>query len=169
MDNSFFSGSENLYKYLVSIGLLLVVLTVYYPLREKQELEILTIQLESALKALDYKITSNQKSVSSLKVNANGGVIDKQLLNELDKLNQENNLSQIETEKKYSEIQFRRKYINLYGLMCWFFIPIGTIIMIFGFVKWKTAKETDDKILNAQSEKLNLEVEKLKKEIKNIT
>ncbi len=61
METSFFSGSENLYKYLVTIGLLLIVLTVIYPLKEKQDLEILKITLEKDAKALSYKIKETSK------------------------------------------------------------------------------------------------------------
>ena len=49
METSFLSGSENLYKYLVSVGILLIVLTVFYPLKEKQNIEIKTIGLEKEL------------------------------------------------------------------------------------------------------------------------
>lgn len=49
METSFFSGSENLYKYLVTVGTLIIVLTVYYPLKEKQELEVLSIKIENDL------------------------------------------------------------------------------------------------------------------------
>lgn len=58
MENNFFSGSENLYKYLVTIGILMLVLTIYYPLKEKQELEILKINLKSELRVLNLEIKS---------------------------------------------------------------------------------------------------------------
>ena len=52
METSFLSGSENLYKYLVSIGLLLIVLTVFYPLKEKQDLEVSRITAANYLNTL---------------------------------------------------------------------------------------------------------------------
>lgn len=66
--SNFFAGSENLYKYLVSIGMLLIVLTVYYPLKEKQELEILKIKLEEDVQVLNFKIKENQTNVLNLQV-----------------------------------------------------------------------------------------------------
>ena len=54
METSFLSGSENLYKYLVSIGLLLIVLTVFYPLKEKQDLEVSRISIEKEALILNY-------------------------------------------------------------------------------------------------------------------
>ena len=49
METSFLSGSENLYKYLVSVGLLLMVMTVFYPLKEKQEIERIKTDRESVI------------------------------------------------------------------------------------------------------------------------
>ena len=67
METSFLSGSENLYKYLVSVGLLLMVMTVFYPLKEKQEIEISTIKLEKEVLKLNFKIKDNYKKVKELK------------------------------------------------------------------------------------------------------
>lgn len=167
METSFFSGSENLYKYLVTIGLLLIVMTVYYPLKEKQELEILTVKLETELKTLNYKIQENSKNVITLKkIIAKDGNSQEtnNILKGLDKLNQENNLNQIETENKYCEIKTRRRYITLYSWMFWLFFPIGILLSVFGFIKWKNAKKYDDNILKLENEKLQLEVEKLREE-----
>ena len=64
--SNFFAGSENLYKYLVSIGMLLIILTVYYPLKEKQELEILKIKLEEDVQILNFNIKENQINILNL-------------------------------------------------------------------------------------------------------
>lgn len=170
METSFFSGSENLYKYLVTIGLLLIVLTVAYPLREKQELEILKITLENDAKTLSYKIKENNKNIAILKelINKNGNSEDNlKTLAEIDKRNQENNLSQINSEKKLSEIEIRTKYIRYYNLMFWIFFPIGIVLSIFGFIKWKNAKKNDDQKQQFEVEKLRLEVDKMRKQNNN--
>ena len=173
MESSFFSGSENLYKYLVTIGLLLIVMTVYYPLKEKQDLEILTIKIENDLKTLNYKIQENSKNVVVLrKIIAKDGNSPEtnSMLGELDKLNQENNLNQLEAERKYSEIKTRRRYITIYNWMFWIFFPIGILLTVFGFIKWKKAKMYDDNILKLENEKLELEVKKLREDnIKQLT
>lgn len=164
METNFFSGSENLYKYLVSIGILLTILTVYYPLKEKQELEILTIGLEKDVEALKYKIDRNYKNVNNLKscITENGkSTENKEILLEVDKLNNENHLSQIESEKKYSEIKVRRKHIRVYNTMFWIFFPIGSCLMGFGFYKWYSAKKDDDKKLKLENQKLEMEINKL--------
>lgn len=165
MESSFFSGSENLYKYLVTIGLLLIVMTVYYPLKEKQELEILTIKIENDLEVLKYKIKENEKSVNRLnkriKIKGNS-VATNLVIDDLDKLNQQNFINQLNIEKKYNEIKTRRGYITIYHWMFWIFFPIGIMLTIWGFIKWKSAKKYDDNILKLENEKLELEVKKLR-------
>lgn len=165
METSFFSGSENLYKYLVTIGLLLIVLTVAYPLREKQELEILKTTLENEAKTLSYKISENNKNVTILNtlILKNGNTAENiKTISEIDKRNQENNISQIESEKKLTEIEIRSRYIRYYNWMFWIFFPIGIALAIFGFIKWKKAKKNDDTKQELELEKLKLELEKMK-------
>lgn len=167
MENSIFSGSENLYKYLVTIGLLLIVMTVYYPLKEKQELEILSIKIEHDSSILNYKINENAKNVNVLKkVISQQGVNEqtKSMLNEIDRLNKENTINQFESEKKYEELKCRSRYINLYNWLFWVFFPTGIGLSIFGFIKWKDAKKYDDNLLKLENEKLELEVQKLRRE-----
>lgn len=166
METSFFSGSENLYKYLVSIGILLIVLTVYYPLKEKQGLEIINVQLENDVKILNFKIKENSKNLKNLQVSfAKNGTTDDnmELLKEIDRLNNNNHFGQIESEKKYSEIIIRTKHIRLYRCLFWVFFPIGILLISFGFFKWNKVKKYDDNILKLENEKLELEVKKMKK------
>lgn len=170
METSFFSGSENLYKYLVTIGLLLIVLTVAYPLKEKQELEILKITLENEAKTLSYKIKENNKNVLILKelISKNGNSLEnKNVLAEIDKINQENNISQIDSEKKLAEIRTRSKYIRYYNWMFWIFFPVGITLTIFGFIKWRNAKKNDDRKQLLELKKLELEIEEMKNKAGN--
>jgi|LakMenEpi03Aug12_release.lakeMendotaPanAssembly.Ray.scaffolds.fasta_scaffold306299_1 hypothetical protein len=67
IETSFLSGSENLYKYLVTMGILLVFLTVYYPLKEKQLLELKTNELEIEVKKLNLSIQFNKISVLKIR------------------------------------------------------------------------------------------------------
>lgn len=167
METSFFSGSENLYKYLVTMGLLLIVLTVYYPLKEKQELEIKAITLENEVKTLNHTIQENQKNVKQLQqfIKKNGKTHEAtEQLNEIEKLNNQNHINQIQTESKYFEIQVRKRYIRLYNIMFWVFFPVGILLTIFGFIKWKSAKKFDDNILKLENEKLEIEVDRLRDE-----
>lgn len=168
METSFLSGSENLYKYLVSVGLLLMVLTVFYPLKEKQEIEIETIKLEKEVLKLNFKIKDNHKKVKELKelkkkndtLNLNGIYVNK-----LDDINLENNLNQFELEKKNDEIKKRVKHIKLYNLLFWIFFPLGLFLAFYGFLKWLKSKKTDDAISNLDKRLKELEVRKMEKDL----
>lgn len=172
MESIFFSGSENLYKYLVGIGLILMVSTVYYPLKEQQELEIKTIELENQLKIQNYSIEKNQKNLNKLhqliKKNGKSDKSNKELM-EIDVLNDQNYLNQLKSESKYSEIQVRKSYIWIYKIIFWVFFPLGVIVTIFGFFKWKKVKKIDDNILKLQNEKLEIEVYQSREDTKKKT
>lgn len=159
MENSFFSGSENLYKYLVTVGILLIVLTVYYPLKEKQDLEVFSIKTKNELKILEFKIDQNDKYVALLNKRKRGVSIDTAKM--VRKIQFENKIKQIELENKVSELETRDQYIQLYRVIFWIFFPVGVILIIYGFIKWYNSKKIDDDIRK-------LEKIKLEKEINNI-
>lgn len=163
MENSFIGGSENLYKYLVTIGLLLIVGSVYYPLKEKQSLELLKIELQAEVKQLSVKVKSNAKAVEVLKNKAMVD-LDSVALSKTSELNEQNQIKQLETERKLSEINNRSWYINLYNILFWFFFPVGIVLCIYGFCKWNKVKKCDDRIKTLELEKLEIEVKKLNKD-----
>jgi len=168
LGTNFFTGSENLYKYLVSIGMMLIVLTVYYPLKEKQKLEILKIELEGEVKILNYQIKENLKNVNILQANINiNGAKAKELesLAEIEEINNENNIRHIECEQKHAEIEARKKQITLYNTLFWIFLPIGIIITALGFICWYKVKRVDDSTAKLNAEKLQLEVDRLRKDL----
>jgi hypothetical protein len=168
MESSFLSGSENLYKYLVSTGMLLIVLTVFYPLKEKQEIEIETIKLEKDVLKLNFEIKDNFKKVNyikNIKKKNNTLKLNGIYVNKLDIINKQNHLNQFELEKKNDEIKKRKSHIKLYNYLFWVFFPIGVFLALYGFIKWFKSKKIDDEILNLDKELKKLEVIKLKKKL----
>lgn len=165
METSFLGGSENLYKYLVTIGLLLIVATIYYPLKEKQELELLKISLESDVKCLNFKANENQKNAKILKsIKQKTGHVENIELEKLIKINSENLLNDIETSKKLDQIRNRTTYIRLYNILFWVFLPLGVLFTACGFIKWWKIKRYDDDIKKLEKDKLQLQIQILKKE-----
>lgn len=156
--SNFFAGSENLYKYLVSIGMLLIVLTVYYPLKEKQELEILKIKLEEDVQILNFRIKENQINILNLQDRVEQNNTDIESLNAIEKINHDNHINHIECKQKYSEIIARQSYIKLYNMLFWIFLPTGVIITLFGFIRWYRVKRIDDKMAKLNYKKLQFEV-----------
>lgn len=159
--SNFFAGSENLYKYLVSIGMLLIILTVYYPLKEKQELEILKIKLEEDVQILNFNIKENQINILNLQDRVKQNNADIKSLNVIEKINHDNHINHIECKQKYSEIAARQSYIKLYNILFWIFLPTGVIITLFGFIRWYIVKRIDDKMAELNYRKLESEVDLL--------
>ena len=162
-----FSGSENLYKYLVSIGLLLIVLTVYYPLKEKEELEVLKIELEAEVEIVNYNIKQNKENIESLQTSITKNGVDSrklELLTEIEAINRENTINHIRCKQKQNEIKVRKDYIYIYNILFWIFLPLGIIIAVVGFCRWWKVKQEDDKAVKLSTKKLELDVAKLEQE-----
>jgi hypothetical protein len=157
-----------LYKYLVTVGILLTVLTVYYPLKEKQQLEILKIKLENDLEVLNFKILENKKEVEAFKVIKKDAKISVELkenvFSKIKIYDRENRINQIVSENKYNELNSRTVYIIIYNFLFWIFFPIGIALITFGFLKWNLIKKIDDRILELEKNKLEIEVSKLERE-----
>lgn len=162
METNFLSGTENLYKYLVSVGMLLVVIALLYPLKEKQTIEIESIYLERDLAVLNHNIKENHTKVELIKKNK----INADVIVSIEKLNSENQISQIKAENKLIEITERRKQVALYMTIFSVFLPFGMYLIGFGFYKWYCSKKTDDEILNLEKEIKILEIKRLKNELK---
>jgi hypothetical protein len=163
MENSFFSGSENIYKYLVTIGILMIAMTVYYPLREKQNLEIEEIKLNCKIESLALKIQENKKNIKIIEFKKKKKIDIKNEFLEIKKLHLENLISQIESKSSFELIKSKQKYINYYNIIFWIFFPFGTFSIVFGFINWLKSKRIDDEITSLEKTKLELEINKLKK------
>ena len=169
MESNFFSGSENLYKYLVSIGILMLVLTIYYPLKEKQSLEILKIELLSELKTIEYSVDENEKKAINLSNRVNKNEINESqktiFLSEIKKAQNENELNKIKADAKVEEIETRNNYITYYNIIIWIFAPLGLFLVIYGFVNWRKSKINDDAKSQIEKELLGLKLQKESREI----
>lgn len=97
--------------------MLLIILTVYYPLKEKQELEILKIKLEEDVQILNFNIKENQINILNLQDRVKQNNADIKSLNVIEKINHDNHINHIECKQKYSEIAARQSYIKLYNIL----------------------------------------------------
>ncbi len=141
--------------------MLLIILTVYYPLKEKQELEILKIKLEEDVQILNFNIKENQINILNLQDRVKQNNADIKSLNVIEKINHDNHINHIECKQKYSEIAARQSYIKLYNILFWIFLPTGVIITLFGFIRWYIVKRIDDKMAELNYRKLQSEVDLL--------
>ena len=164
MESSFFSGSENLYKYMVTIGMLLVAMTVYYPLKEKQELEIQEIELNSQVESLKIKIDENKKDIKVIESKKHDKSHVNNKFSDVKKMHRENRVSQIDSENKFRIIESKQKYIGYYNVIFWIFFPVGILLISYGFFKWYKSKTIDDEKSSLEKTKLELEIKKLENE-----
>ena len=168
MESNFFSGSENLYKYLVSIGILMLVLTIYYPLKQKQELELLKLNLQSDLTVLNLELKDNKKKVDDLTIHINDKKISteekKKILTEIKNKQKENEINQIKSDCKMQEINSRQYYISLYTKLFWITTILGIALVFFGFYKWIIAKKVEDKKSKFETDILEIKYKNDKEE-----
>ncbi|MFY7846922.1 hypothetical protein [Chryseobacterium gambrini] len=168
METSFFSGSENLYKYLVSIGILMLVLTIYYPLKEKQSLEILKIELLKELKTIEYSVTKNENKAILLSKKVSKNEIDEnqksQYLQEIKTKQIENEINKIKADAKLEEIETRNNYIIYYNIIIWIFAPLGLFLVVYGFLNWRKSKKNDDEKATIEKDLLKLTLERQTRE-----
>lgn len=61
------SGSDNLWKYLFTVGILLIFISIYYPLQKSEEINLEIIELNTDSQILNKKIEYLEKEVSELK------------------------------------------------------------------------------------------------------
>ncbi len=137
---------------------------IFYPLKEKQNIEIERINTENDAITLNYEIKETAKKVEELKTTVNSSHNGDSLhtkLKELEDLIYKNQISQFSLERRNQEIITRKKHIKLYNTLFWVFFPIGILISIFGFTKWLKSKTIDDEILSLEKKKLELEINKL--------
>jgi len=164
MESNFFSGSENLYKYLVSIGLLMVVLSIYYPLNEKQTLQISSSKIRAELKAMSYEIDENQKNVDKiekrLKIENLTEYQRAQLIEDARKLTNKIMLKQFTLNGKIEEVEVRESFVSYYKWIMFVSIPIGIFLMIWGFGRWKIARKNEDEICVLEKKLLELQITK---------
>ena len=142
----------------------MVALTVYYPLKEKQELELQEIKLNSKIESLTLKIHENKKHIEIIenKKKKSLDVIDEFV--EIKKMHLENLISQIESKNNFKIIESKQKYIKYYNIIFWIFFPLGIFFIGYGFVKWHKSKKIDDEKSALEKTKLELEIKKLERE-----
>lgn len=162
MENSFFSGSENLYKYLVSIGLLMIVLSIYYPLKESQDLQVMRIKLKSEFNAISHEIDQNQKKVDELKIDIKSGKLSESVKHtKTIEIRNKTNLiiiKQIRSQANLEEVETRRWYVIIYLVLVVLFLPTGVILTWWGFKNWKKAKKNEDEKSDLEKQLLQIQV-----------
>lgn len=144
---SLLTGSENLYKYLFIGGIGLLILSLFYPLNKRYELECQKNLHNKEIRLLNLEIASLQRDVAKLneRVNDYQNGVNKDLITKdsLKKQLADVYLKRANISKKQTEVQYNRDNINtldknikdilLYEII---FRWAGIFFGLFGFFGW---------------------------------
>jgi len=168
-----FGNTDNLFKFLFSGGILLVVLSIIYPLQKKQEVELeinahneKTKLLNNEIKCLDKDVKSFRKetdicfiqldSLKKLRNNSNYKIISNQIAKVKDDYNRnfitlkdkENELliKKINLEFDKSRIKILNKHLNLYKRYSSWLLTVGILLSIIGLFFWSISTHRSEKL-----------------------
>lgn len=177
------SSAENLYKFLFINGTILIILSMFYPLQQKNEIKIKTIEYNKNVEILNYNIDNQKNDVESFKAKS------KKTIAFLDSLSQNRNeqnaliiqKKKAEYNKELDSIQSIQKTIRLndiklnsekekilelqkqaktYSNYSIFFLIIGGVFFVIGIIGWSKATKVLDKIKKQELKKIKQENKK---------
>ena len=173
MDFASFLNTDNLYKFLFSGGILMIVFSLFYPIEKKQllELEINTYNkqtelLNNEINLLDVEVKKlkviSGKTFDSLKKlqrdrNKNNSVqISKEIAKIKDNYNktfykiknqqQETILKNINIKYNKSKIEIIQNHISTFSFYSWFLLIFGVLFSGFGLKYWFKSSQNTEKL-----------------------
>lgn len=171
------SSAENLYKFLFINGTILVILSMFYPLQQKNEITIQTIEFNKNIDLVNYKILNQSSTIEKFKTKSENTLkfLDsisknrsentseliskrkKQYNSELDSINSiqkdiDLNVITLNADKaKIIELEKQAKTYSYYSI---FFLIIGGIFFVIGIIGWTKATKVLDKIKQQELKKI---------------
>lgn len=164
------SGSDNLWKYLFTVGVLLIAISIFYPLKQSETIDLKIIDLYTDSKRLEQKIkhlkednvTFNNylniatKEVDSLRTLKNQATIllristieteiaseKKMIKNKIRELQ----LLIIENQGKENYIVELKNQSYKYKKFFYLGVILGIILLLLGLYKWLMATTASDKL-----------------------
>ena len=158
---SFLSGSDNLFKYLFTVGAVMIIISIFYPLQKSQEIEIKQTDLlkESELLTNEIRLLKNDYQILKDEYSDISHILDSLVLVHGDKVTENiqfleyrkkgnkmiQNLNDRERELKIKNIIIQNEeskidllgkhsesFKSYYSLVKW----LGIIFLIIGFIGW---------------------------------
>lgn len=177
------SSAENLYKFLFINGTILVIFSMFYPLQQKNEIKIKTIEYNKNAEILNYEISKQKNTVEDFNLKSKGTlayldsisknrtkkssiIIERkksEYNKELDSINsiqyqiKLNNIKLNFEKEKILELQGQAKTYFNYSI---FFLIIGGKFFIIGILGWSKATKILDKIKKQELKKIELDNKK---------
>lgn len=180
------SSAENLYKFLFINGIILVLVSMFYPLKQKHDIELKVSNYNNRVEILNYKIKSQKESIIYFKKKSNKTI---KTLDSLSKENKAKHVSvitntKIDFNRALDSMKFIKRRLDLNNLelqgdkksikilinqaktyeeiSCYLlYFGIGSFLV--GLWGWSRATNVLDKIKRAELDNLKLENEEKKK------
>lgn len=167
-----FSGSDNFFKYLSIGGFIMILVSMFYPLQKKQELEIEIITynkevnfLNTDINNLKIKAENLSKSNFFVEIDSLNNLLkynekDIHLKNQIINLKKEYNTqydsilnirSKIETkivvlDYSKSKVSVMQNHLNVFYIYSVCFLIVGIIFLILGSIFWCKSTNLNEKI-----------------------
>ncbi|QXP60595.1 hypothetical protein [Olleya sp. HaHaR_3_96] len=174
------SSAEGLYKFLFINGTILVILSMFYPLQQKNEIDRLRIDYNKDVELLNFEISkleknikilrsnsaSNIKEVDSLKAvntvstlkKAQKIVLDyNKALDSIIVLKKEFDISSIKRKSDKKKIDLLLLQADKFGNYSFYFLTLGGVFFFIGLIGWARATLVLDKIKREELRKLKEE------------
>lgn len=169
--SSLLSGSDNLFKYLFTVGAVMIVTSIIYPLQKKQEIEIQINHLLKESELLNYEVVSLKKDYQRSKrefkdisdklssmYNVSGKVVkeheqfmqlrrkNNELIQNLKSRYRELEIKNIIMQNEQSKIDLLKKHANSYNGYYLFVKWVGIFFLLFGLFGWMVSTFIQEKM-----------------------
>jgi hypothetical protein len=171
------SSAENLYKFLFINGTILVILSMFYPLKQKNEIDIQAIDFNKNIELVNYEIKKQSKNIQVFKTKTDQIVffldsisknrkentadiiakIKKEYndgLDSISKIKQHIDKSVIELDSEKKKIIELKKQAKTYSRYSIFFLIVGVLFFTVGLIGWGNATKVLDKIKKQELQKI---------------
>lgn len=164
------SGSDNLWKYLFTVGVFLIAISILYPLKQSETIDLRIIDLYTDSKSLDQKIKHLKEDSETFNSYLNIATKEleslKSIKNQTKTLTRISNIeSEIASERKTIKNKIRelqllvienqgkedyivelKKHSKNYKKFFYLGFILGSILLLWGLFKWLMATIASDKL-----------------------
>lgn len=173
MDFASFLNTDNLYKFLFSGGIFMIVFSLFYPIEKKQLLELEINNFNKQAELLNNDINSLNIEVNRLKTTsketlktleklektknaANQHQVSKEISIIKDKYNktffriksyqQETILKSINLKYNKSKIEIMQNHVETFNFYSWFLLIFGVLFAVVGLKYWFKSTQNTEKL-----------------------
>ena len=152
--------TDNLYKFLAIFGLVILIISVYYPFQLQNQFEKLNADIRTDLDLLHDSVLRQKDRINSLNelVDSSSNKNNEYLLSSQkeEKIKANNFKKDISIiEKNNNEIININYELNIFKYIASVLIPLGSLMMIVGFYFWYTKLQRyQDIILKGETQKI---------------